>query len=227
MKTAKKHVGHGISQFDLTQNLINNLQQFDLSPSAKLVLIYLSTCYNPKHADIFPKQSTIAEKLGLSEASVIRAISEAHKQGLIISERKYTNRYKITSKFLNLCGLFKQTNKMQDENLQIETKETCKLQPSLIEPKREQKNEPLKVEDYKILKAYAIRYGAKNVQKYINKLISSGSAKEIIEDEKKIKRKAEFMCNETKRIQREMEALKDVPQVDVNFFANVRKNLII
>ena len=126
----------GISQFELTQKLLQNLYKFKLTPTAKMVLMYLSSCYNPKHIEMFPKQRTIADKLGISESSVIRAISELHLEGLIISERKYTNRYKYTSKFLISLGI--SNNKMQVENSQNESKETCNLQPVLIEPKREQ-----------------------------------------------------------------------------------------
>lgn len=133
--TAKTMSGHGFTQFELTQKLLQNLYKFKLTPTAKMVLMYLSSCYNPKHAEMFPKQRTIADKLGVSEASVIRAICELHKEGLIISERKYTNRYKYTSKFLISLGIL--DNKMQVENSQNGSKETCKLQPLLIEPKRE------------------------------------------------------------------------------------------
>ena len=134
--TAKTMSGHGFTQFELTQKLLQNLYKFKLTPTAKMVLMYLSSCYNPKHAEMFPKQRTIADKLGISEASVIRAICELHKEGLIISERKYTNRYKYTPKFLTSLGIL--NNKMQVENSQNESKETCNLQPVLIEPKKEQ-----------------------------------------------------------------------------------------
>lgn len=136
----------GISQFELTQKLLQNLYKFRLTPTAKLVLLYLSSCYNPKHAEMFPKQRTIADKLGVSEASVIRAICELHKEGLIISERKYTNRYKYTSKFLTSLGIL--DNKMQVENSQNESKGTCNLQPVLIEPKREQNKKQNSYKNY-------------------------------------------------------------------------------
>ena len=69
--------------------------------------------------------------------------------------------------------------------MQNESKETCNLQPVLIEQKKETKKEPLKVSDYKILKDYAIKRGASNIQAYINKLISLGSAVVIIREHKK------------------------------------------
>lgn len=208
VNTAEKHAGHGISQIELTNFLLNNLSQFNLKPTTKLVLLYLSGCYNPKHADVFPKQKTIALQMGISEASVIRAIQELHKEGLIISERKYTNRYKFTSRILNLGGMvedFSEANKMQVENSQNERLETCNLQPPCIEQKEEQKIEQtvskkcspvekeknrggnvylFQSEENRILEDYAIKHGARNVKAYINTLKSSGSAKKIIREYK-------------------------------------------
>ena len=187
--------GHGLRQVDLLNYLLNNLQQFNLKPTSKLVLMYLAGCYNPKHADVFPKQKTIADKMGISEASVIRAIQELHKEGLIISERKYTNRYKFTSRILNLGAMdedLPQSNNMQVENSQNETLETCNLQPACIEQEKEQvKNNSddsfNNIEDYKILRNYAEQKGARNVKAYIDALKANGSADRIIKQEKEKK----------------------------------------
>ena len=105
MNTVKKHAGHAIKQVEILNFLLNNLQQFNLKPTTKLVLLYLAGCYNPKHADVFPKQKTIALQMGISEASVIRAISELHTAGLIISERKYTNRYISTRRIYSYINI--------------------------------------------------------------------------------------------------------------------------
>ena len=197
MNTAQKHAGHAIKQVELLNYLLNNLQQFNLKPTTKLVLLYLSGCYNPKHVDVFPKQKTIALQMGISEASVIRAIQELHEEGLIISERKYTNRYRFTSRILNLGGMvedFSEANKMQVENSQNERLETCNLQPPCIEQKEEHIKEQtdkeikggnvylIQSEEDRILEEYAIKHGARNVKAYINTLKSSGSAKKIIRE---------------------------------------------
>ena len=207
VNTAENHATHGVSQIKLTNFLLNNLSQFNLKPTTKLVLLYLSGCYNPKHADVFPKQKTIALQMGISEASVIRAIQELHKEGLIISERKYTNRYKFTSRILNLGGLvedFSETNKMQVENSQNVRLETSNLQPPCIEQKEEQIKEQtvseksssveeenrggnvylIQSEEDRILEEYAMKHGARNVKAYINTLKNSGSAKKIIREYK-------------------------------------------
>ena len=141
MNTVKKHAEQGVKQVELLNFLLNNLSQFNLKPTTKLVLLYLAGCYNPKHADVFPKQKTIALQMGISEASVIRAIQELHKEGLIISERKYTNRYRFTARILNLGGMdevFLQDDKMQVETSQKAISETSNLQASCKEQEQEQ-----------------------------------------------------------------------------------------
>ncbi len=183
MKTARVYENKGISQFELSKKILNNLSQFNLKPITKLVLLYLCDCYNPKKAEMFPKQSTIADKLGVSEASVIRAIQELHKEGLIVSERKYTNRYKFTSKIVCECPQdnFLCKKQMQVKESQNESLSTCKLQPHEHEQTKEL-NKRTNIDDYKFLKEYAISKGAKNIPAYINSLVRSGAAKQIIKE---------------------------------------------
>lgn len=185
MNTVKKHAQHGFSQFQLTTEIVKNLSQFDITPTAKLVLIYLTTCYNPKKAEVFPKQKTIAAKTGISERSVVRAVQELFKAGLILIECKTTNHYKIVAKW----GSYKPENEknfntdiLSDNSGQIVTSQNDKLSPAIYEQKKEQKKEPEKVEDFKILKNYAESKGAKNVTAYINALKNNGSADKIIKD---------------------------------------------
>ena len=84
MQTAlKMKQQESCTQFEITTNTITKLNTFNLTPTAKLVLLYLTTCYNPKHKEVFPKQKTIADKLGVSERSVTRAIQELFKEGLV------------------------------------------------------------------------------------------------------------------------------------------------
>ena len=179
MKTLKKHATHAITGFELSKKVLNNLYNFNLKPTAKLVLLYLCDCYNPQHGEMFPKQSTIAKKLGISEVSVIRAIQELHKEGLIISERKYTNRYRFTSKIVSEGVIFEE-KEMIVETYQNE-KETIKMKPHEHEQINET-NKPTNVDDFKILKNYAESKGAKNVTAYINALKNNGSADKIIKD---------------------------------------------
>ncbi len=223
--TAEKHATHAIRQVELLNYLLNNLSQFNLKPTTKLVLLYLAGCYNPKHTEVFPKQKTIALKMGISEASVIRAIQELHKEGLIISERKYTNRYKFTSRILNLGGMvedFSEANKIQVENSQNERLETCNLQPPYIEQEKEQEKEQtieinlasenipqkysnsnsLDFERIKFLKEYAQKHYKTTPQAYFNWLMKNKDAQDkIISEHKKQKKVTQRALREVQETQ--------------------------
>lgn len=227
-QTAKNHVGNGFSQFKLTNYLLNNLSQFNLSPIAKLVLLELSACYNPNKADMFPKQKTLAKKIGVSERSIVRAIQELVKEGLVLVESKYSNHYVFTSK---ISQKLRQNDKnFYSENMSddlrknnIQNRDNLSQHEPTIEPI----NKPLKVEDYKILKNYAIKRGANNLQAYINALVKSGSAKKIIADFQKSKANQEAMLELTRKNQENLEyarknAVKSLPQ---DYFENLRKQI--
>ena len=211
MNTAKKHAEHGIKQVQILNFLLNNLSQFNLKPTTKLVLLYLAGCYNPKHADVFPKQKTIALQMGISERSVISAIQELHKEGLVISERKYTNRYRFTSRILNLGGMvedFSQTEEIAEAKCKDCTLESENFAPPCIEQVTEQVIEQtysfstkkegvnnkggnvylFQSEDDRILEEYARPRAKKSVEAYIKRLKESGSAAKIISDYKKQKK---------------------------------------
>ena len=184
MQTAKKEAAHGFTQFELTTEIITKLNTFKLTPTAKLVLLYLTTCYNPEHAEVFPKQKTIADKLGVSEVSVTRAISELHKEGLILSERKFTNRYKFTSRIVS-----EQPIEMINNNFQKDREETIKLIPH----DKEQKKEKINNKDDEYLKLYAQKRGVKNIPAYINAIKKNGGATQIIEEFKQIENRKKVL----------------------------------
>lgn len=183
MKTARVYENKGISQFELSKQILNNLSQFKISPSAKLVLLYLADCYNPKTAKMFPKQKTIAAKLGISERSVIRAISELREGGLILVESNLSNRYAFGAK-IGVSDTAEQKNfspailSSKNDNL---SSKNDKMSSSYIEQTKEL-NKRTNIDDYKILKEYAISKGAKNIPAYINSLVRSGAAKQIIKE---------------------------------------------
>lgn len=99
IKQKQKH----LSAFDLTSKLIRGgLSELDLSPNTKLVLLYLSTCYNEKKGVVFPKIKTIAEAIGIAEISVKRAIKELLKENCILKAKRYknSNEYILTNRLL-------------------------------------------------------------------------------------------------------------------------------
>jgi DNA-binding Lrp family transcriptional regulator len=54
---------------------------------------------------MFPKQETIAEKLGISLSSVKRAVKELSKANIILVELKFSNRYNLTSSFFEVINM--------------------------------------------------------------------------------------------------------------------------
>ena len=196
MNTARTHVQHGFSQFTLTQNLLNNLSQFKLTPTAKLVLLELSSFYNPKKVDMFPKQKTLAKKIGISERSVVRAIQELLNEGLIIIECKYTNHYKFTSKIISQQPENKNfyNEDMSEDFGQNNSQLSDNLAEHEYEPTREPIKEPLEGGEnvYKgddlILYEYAKKKAKYNVYSFMKAIKERGGDKKIISDYKKQKK---------------------------------------
>ncbi len=231
-QTAKKHATHAFSQFRLTNNLLQNLYKHEITTTAKLVLLYLSSCYNPKKADMFPKQKTIAAKLGVSERSIVRAIQELIKAGLIVVECKYSNRYKFTSKIISKQpqneNFFAPENMSEDLG-QNNTKKDDNMSPHDIEPM----NEPIKQpqsssKDYRYLLQYAKLKKAKNPQKYIEAIKKLGGADEVIREMKAIEANAAGMVAKTKKVQEDLAFARAnrAENIPSDFFENVRLNVL-
>lgn len=94
------------TQFVLTKNTILYLNAFDVSPATKLVLVELSTHYNPKKNNkvVFPTIQYIAETLGIGLTTVKQALKELKNNEIIAkSKRKRINgnynEYTFTAKF--------------------------------------------------------------------------------------------------------------------------------
>lgn len=224
MNTAKIHVQHGFSQFTLTQNLLNNLSQFKLTPTAKLVLLELSSFYNPKKADMFPKQKTLAKKIGISERSVVRAVQELLNEGLIMVECKYTNHYKFTSRIVSQQPENKNfSNENMSEDLgQSGKKEADKLAEH--EPTIEPIKKPSEVhkggnvylfqsEEDRILEEYAKPRAKKSVQAYVKRLKESGSAAKIISEYKKKKNVTQMAL---RSVQETQELIRNYNEYSIN-----------
>ena len=93
------------TQFKLSKITLQSLSKFNISPAAKLVLLYLIDCYNPAKVYMFPKQETIADKLGISASRVRRGIKELSKSNIIVIELKFSNRYSLTPTFFEIINL--------------------------------------------------------------------------------------------------------------------------
>ena len=98
------NVNH-LSGYDLTTLLIRGgLAKLNLNANAKMVLLYLATCYNEKKGTVFPRISTMAASLGIAARGVIRAIEELTEKGAILKSKRGRNKnvYILTNKVLNV-----------------------------------------------------------------------------------------------------------------------------
>lgn len=115
----KTQLQHGFTQFELSKLVLKNLNKWKLSPTAKLVLMSLTSYY----PNIFPSQQTIANELGISKRSVERAFNELRIVKTILTEiKKQTNTLncKFTNIFfeqLNLSGVCRQYDGLDTDKL--------------------------------------------------------------------------------------------------------------
>lgn len=80
--------------------------KFDLKPTTLTVLIGLASHFNPNKSIVFPHQSYLAEKLNISERSVIRSIAELIEKNLILKSKKQSgNVYGFTAIFFEALEL--------------------------------------------------------------------------------------------------------------------------
>lgn len=97
-----------INGFNLAQKIYMSgiAAKFDLNPTQILVLIGLSSHYNPQKSVVFPSQEFLAKNLNISERSVIRAISELVKKRIIVKSKQGNNNlYAFTPIFFEALGL--------------------------------------------------------------------------------------------------------------------------
>lgn len=168
--TCKQKVLEVQTQFELTKSTITKLNTFNITPTAKLVLVYLTTCYNHNKSEVFPKQKTVAEALGISERSVVRAIQELINDGIVLVITGKTNKYKFTNKILN--------DKLSSDKCQNVISLSDKLSVPYIEQKKRIKKEQTEVE---ILEQFAIDKGVKHVKAYVKAIEKSGNADKVVE----------------------------------------------
>lgn len=123
MQTMKKHATHGISAFELTQKTLRNLNKFNLTPVAKLVLLELTTHLNEtvNGSVVFPSMEYISNILGVGLTATKKAIKDLINEGLLIKSKRSKvngnyNKYLLTPKVRNSTSeqseneLLKQSN---------------------------------------------------------------------------------------------------------------------
>lgn len=99
----------GTSQYEITSNLLRNLNKFNLTPVTKLVLLELTTHLNEDKngSVVFPSVEYIANVLGIGLTAAKKAIKDLINEGLIIKSKRSkiqgnNNKYLITPKVRNL-----------------------------------------------------------------------------------------------------------------------------
>lgn len=194
------------SQFQITSDLLRNLNKFNLTPVTKLVLLELTTHLNENKngSVVFPSVGYIAEVLGIGLTAAKKAINDLIKEGLIIKSKRDKikgnyNKYLLTPKVRNLtsepseneffkkseCDLFMITNKHEHNkqqtckggNVYLASEQSARAERSHVYRERSQDDE--------ILADYALKHNAKNIKAYISKLKETGSANKIICEYKK------------------------------------------
>lgn len=202
-----------VTQFELTKDVLLRLHEFDITPVTKLVLLYLTSCYNPKNSTfVFPKTETIAEVLGLGITSVKGAISSLIKQGIILKDKQKRsgnyNKYILTG---NVTRPFKSTKSVfsKVQNPTVSIKEQKREQKNLSEElQKKSSNKLSESQREKIEKYVEGRNDISNKQAYYNKLINSDCTLLLkkLEEPERIKRRAEAEIARTKaRIEKKVE----------------------
>jgi biotin operon repressor len=213
-----------VSQYEITTNLLRNLYKYDLTPVTKLVLLELTTHLNENKngAVVFPSVKYIADVLGIGLTATKKAINDLINEGLIIKSKRSKikgnyNMYVLTLKVQNLTSERSENEcfKKSDNDL------------SLKEQKKET-NKPTNVDDYKILKDYAVKHNAKNINAYINTLKKSGSDKQIIKDYKKSAANNKAMLEAAEQNIKDLEyAKQNMWHPSKDYFEQIRQKLTI
>lgn len=220
MNNLAKSMPHkGISQYEITTNLLQNLYKYDLTPVTKLVLLELTTHINENKngSVVFPSLSYIADVLGIGLTATKKAINDLIKQGLVIKSKRSKikgnyNMYILTPKVQNLASEWAENECFKKSDIDL-----------FFNEQKKETNKPTNVDDFKILKDYAIKHNAKNIHAYINVLKKSGSDKQIIKEYRQAKANNKAMLEAVKTNQKDLEfARQNAWQVPEGFFENIR-----
>ena len=199
MNTARIHAEHGFTQFELTTQIVKNLNKYDITPTAKLVLILLTTHYNEgKNGPVvFPSMPYISETLGIGLTATKQAIKDLVAKGLILQSK----REKIRGNY-NKYILTQKVHNSTTEQAENEPFKSTKNELSFIgtNKKNEIKEQSIDKKDEKYLFQYAEKRGVKNIIAYINGIKKNGGADQIIKEYKQMEANKRYMENATKQL---------------------------
>lgn len=235
MQTMKKHAVHGISAFELTQKTLRNLNKFNLTPVAKLVLLELTTHLNEtvNGSVVFPSMEYISSILGVGLTATKKAIKDLINEGLLIKSKRSKvngnyNKYLLTPKVQNPASeqseneLLKQSDSdrfMITNNQEQNKKQTIK---DVVVLKTIQSNKTVTLEE--------VPESIKRNDKIKNKCAYWASLSEDVKKsylQKKTKTvKNDLMLRKTQQVIKNLEFAKaNCATVSSDFFTNVRANL--
>ena len=161
MQTAKdiqtvKECNKHLSGYELTYSTIHNLKNYNLTATAKLVLIMLTTHYNEQKngAVVFPSIPYISDTLGIGQTATKKAIKDLITEGLIIKSKRGKikgnyNKYILTLKVQN-------TASKQSENDLFHEHEPVNMNLSKEQPVKEksENNKPKNVVAFSSLSSF-------------------------------------------------------------------------
>ncbi len=167
----QKFKTNDFTQFELSKQLITSkfFSQHKMSPSARLVLIVLTSHY----PNIYPSIKTIQNESGIaSKTSVINSLKELAKLGFILYETKNVNHYNFTLYFF--------------ESLEIEPEGFKKYTPGGTKIEHKQINNKINNKSYNNFKNIEISYPKYQKPKYRDKQspldLSKGEAVEFLKN---------------------------------------------
>lgn len=207
---------HEVTQFELTKDILLRLHQFDLTPTGKLVLLYLSSCFNPNNGSVvFPRIQTISETLGIGTTACKQAISDLIKQGVIIKTKQSqkagnNNKYLLTAKITGNNVKKRPLNSTKNELLNsriptVSMKEQRKEQKTTT--KENQQKTVYNVDELKIIQSYVEnRTDISNKKAYYQKIINCDCTFIL----KKYKQEKMVKVRADKEIQRTKEYLNEI-----------------
>lgn len=194
-----------VTQFELTKDVLLRLKEFELTPTGKLVLLYLTSCFNPNNSTfVFPKVETIAEVLGLGLTAVKAAIADLKKQGIILLAKQKRagnyNKYSLTGRVIKRTKNELLKGRIPTVSCNRNKKEE---QKTLSEEKIKKISKTSKLSESqlaKIKKYVEGRNDIANKPAYYNKLINSDCTLLLkkIEEPERIKQRAEAEIARTK-----------------------------
>lgn len=204
-KKSKTMSAHGFTQFELTTNIVKNLKQFNITPVTKLVLTFLTTCYNEEQngAVVFPSMPYIADNLGIGLTQTKQAIKDLINEGLIIKSKRDKingnyNKYLLTLKVQNSTSERSENefSKQSDSDLSMIRTNNMNKEKTNVVCLKTQKEE---IQDREILIQYAKEKRANNIEAYVNSLIISGASANIIQQYKEKEKISKYWNNQAQK----------------------------